>query len=311
MNLNNAKYISTIVEHGSLAKAAEILYVSQPALSQTIKQVEEELGVKIFQKKGRSLKLTPAGKLYLNTAQQMMLLDKNLKDELTYLKPNRGATIKFGISVEYGRTLLPKIIYELRKNRPNINLNITLMGSTDLEKALSENKIDVAVCSNVSSFSSLDYIFLSKDILGVLVGEYSYLYNTFINGQSISLSDTISSNFVSLTKGHYSRFVLDSLLSSNNLTARNLFEVGNFEIAKNIAIYCGDVFITSYALVKHDIENEIVKAKFFPLKNIAIEKKMFLIKSKDKFVDDDMAYFLDLVKRLSSYMLDLPESVSL
>lgn len=305
MNLNNAKYISIIVEEGTVSKAAEKLFISQPAISQTIKQVEEELGLKIFEKDGRKLKLTSAGKVYLNTSQQIMMLYKNMQKELSYLKPDKKFNINFGISTEYGTIILPKIINDIRENRPNINLNITLMGSTDLEKAVSEGKVDVAICSNVSSYANIEYIFLSQDLIGVLTGEKSDLYSTFINAQPISLNDTLSSDFVTLTPGNYSRFVLDFLLNKNNLTVKKLLEVSSFDIAKNIAIYCGEVLITSYALVKKEVENSNIKAKFFPLKDISLEKKLYLIKNKEKYLNDNMIYFMDLVKSLSNYMLDI------
>lgn len=302
MNLNNAKYISTIVEEGSLTKAAEKLYISQPALSQTIKQVEDELEVKIFEKNGRNLKLTIAGERYLNAVQQMILIEHNLRDELAYLKPEKDFKINFGISVQYGRILLPKIINELRINKPNISLNITLMGSSELEKAISENKLDLAIAGNLLSFSNLNYIFLSKDILGILAGENSDLYNKFDNKDEITLRDARNSYFVSLAPGHYSRYIQDTILESNNMTIKRLTEVGNFEIAKNIAIHCGAIFITPYALVRNDLEVLKVKAKFFPLKNIAIEKVNYLIVNKERYLNEDMTDFIDLIKKLGPFM---------
>ena len=82
MNIRQAQYLITVYEEGSISNAAKRLYISQPALSQTIQIVEKEIGARIFNRNTTPISLTYAGEKYLATAPKLIALETNIHREI-------------------------------------------------------------------------------------------------------------------------------------------------------------------------------------------------------------------------------------
>jgi DNA-binding transcriptional LysR family regulator len=115
MNLNSANYILTILQEGSFSAAAQKLYISQPALSQTVKQVENSLGTPIFIRAGNRLKLTYAGERYVQAARQMLALENNLQNEINEINKESCGLLRFGIPTQMGFMVIPAILREFQE----------------------------------------------------------------------------------------------------------------------------------------------------------------------------------------------------
>ena len=89
MMFRNYEYFVAIAEAGSLTRAAEILYVSQPSLSQYLRRLESELGVELFNHRTSPLKLTYTGERYYESVKQMMRLEENIKRIPGYQEPGK------------------------------------------------------------------------------------------------------------------------------------------------------------------------------------------------------------------------------
>lgn len=86
VNLKHAQYVLTVLRTGSMTEAAKQLYISQPSLSQTIRQAEEQLGMPIFNRDTAPLSLTYAGQMYVKAAREVMSIDTNLLNEIEEIK---------------------------------------------------------------------------------------------------------------------------------------------------------------------------------------------------------------------------------
>ena len=98
MDSKQIQYILKVAECQNITRAAEQLYVSQPALSHFISKAEEELGAKIFNRGTTPLTLTQAGEHYVKTARMMMALEENLRQEIDDLNNSRDGEIRLGLS---------------------------------------------------------------------------------------------------------------------------------------------------------------------------------------------------------------------
>lgn len=297
LNLNNEKYILTIVQESSISKAAKKLFISQPALSQTIKFVEKEFEIKIFSRKGKFLELTPEGEKYIEFIKKLVLMERNFHDEIKDMQNTDIETIRFGISTQLGKILLHTLINEFEKLHPNVKFDIELKGSIQLEKMISEDLLDIAITSNMSSNWNLTYDFLSEELIGILAGENSISSKIFKNGEEISIKDTAESNYVFLTKGHYSRLTQDELFKANNITISNYIEVDSFEIGKNLAIGCERVMVVPYSLIEDDPVFISSKATFHPLKNISTKRNNYLTHRKNRYLSNAILDFIEIIKK--------------
>ena len=120
MNMKNLQYVLAVCQEGNITAAAHTQHVSQPALSQAIKQEEQNLGTPIFHRGSTPLQLTPAGKRYVETGRQIMMLEQNLKNELSDLNGESTGILRFGISAQEGMYLLPRVLPRFFQMYPQV-----------------------------------------------------------------------------------------------------------------------------------------------------------------------------------------------
>ena len=109
MVLHNYEYFVAIVDEGSLTKAAEHLYVSQPSLSQYLKRLEANLGVELFDRSASPLRLTYTGERYYQYVLQMMKLDENIRREFQDIKNQTSGRLRLGVALWRGACLSPAV----------------------------------------------------------------------------------------------------------------------------------------------------------------------------------------------------------
>src|SRR3954466_12733662 len=97
MDIHHLEYFSEVAKHLSFTKAASTLHVSQPSISKAIKSIEEELGVPLFYRSSKELKLTDAGKAVLVNAQRVLVAFGNLTSELSDIMEIKKGEIRVGI----------------------------------------------------------------------------------------------------------------------------------------------------------------------------------------------------------------------
>ena len=99
MNMKQALYFKTIAQYGTITAAAKQLYISQPSLSQTLRQIEEEVGTPLFDRSTSPFHLTYAGERYLKAVEAMLEIDARLKAEIESIRHEDGGRLRLGISV--------------------------------------------------------------------------------------------------------------------------------------------------------------------------------------------------------------------
>ena len=137
------KYIYTVYQKGSFSKAAESLYMTQPALSISIQKVETEIGMPLFNRDKKPLELTEAGKLYIEKIRQIMHLENELAQQLGDLTSLKTGNLRVGGSHYFNSYILPPVIADFKKKWPGIDLQLTEAGSNELLDMLKEDLIDL------------------------------------------------------------------------------------------------------------------------------------------------------------------------
>ena len=150
MNMKNLQYVLAVCQEGNITAAAHTQHVSQPALSQAIKQEEQNLGTSIFQRGSTPLQLTPAGKRYVETGRQIMMLEQNLKNELSDLKGESTGILRFGISAQEGMYLLPRVLPRFFQMYPQVKLCVEERGSALLEEMLLDGTVAIGCWPGMS-----------------------------------------------------------------------------------------------------------------------------------------------------------------
>ena len=145
MQLRDIQYVVTIADMQSFSKAAEALYISQPALSQCIKRLEADLGVALFARKRKHVLLTRAGELFLQDARQILQLSSHITSQMENLHVLKQGKLHIGMTSLFGRFYFAQSYNAFHTLYPNIEITVHEATSISLEHLLAAGKIDIAL----------------------------------------------------------------------------------------------------------------------------------------------------------------------
>lgn len=145
MEMKEFVYLITLAEEGNISRAADRLYMAQSSLSQFLQQFEAELGVKLFMRTSKGIRLTYSGECFVEHARGMLLEYQRAKNELWDNENLTAGKVIFGISSFRGLRMLPKILKSFRERYPGIKVEVVEEHSMRLEELLLDGKIDLAV----------------------------------------------------------------------------------------------------------------------------------------------------------------------
>lgn len=138
-------YVTTIAQEGSLTRAAQRLYITQPALSHSLAGIEEALGQPLFRRESRGLVLTYAGERYCETAREILKMYGDLEQELGELEGLRRGRALIGMTRFLSMELMPEVLPRYRAQYPGIEVLLWEEPSTRLLEMLSTRQLDLGV----------------------------------------------------------------------------------------------------------------------------------------------------------------------
>lgn len=146
MRLMQLQYFQAICKNGSISKAAKELHVSQPSITRSIKELESEIGVNLFQRVKKKLELTGEGEFFLNRVNKILVDIDDLMEEMYDLVGKRNH-IKLGIPLQVGAYFLPIIMNKFHESYPEIELELIEGGAIDTMKMVLEEQLDMAIAA--------------------------------------------------------------------------------------------------------------------------------------------------------------------
>jgi LysR family transcriptional regulator for metE and metH len=171
MNLaiHHFSLVNTIVQEGTLTRAAEKLHLTQSALSHQLKELEKELGIPVFYRKGKKLQLSGEGARFLKSAQKILSELTVLENDMNHLKNGESGTLKIITQCYTAYHWLPGIIKNYKKISPGVDIHI-LSAATYLPlEYLVKGELDIAIIRNKMSNPVINYEPLFEDQLFVIV----------------------------------------------------------------------------------------------------------------------------------------------
>lgn len=253
MNSRQAHYIQTIAQEGSITAAAKKLFVSQPSLSQMVRQIESDAGVTLFDRSALPMRLTYAGEKYLECAQAMLLANTRLENQLQDIRKANSGRLRLGISVQRSMQMLPLAMPWFTLQYPNVTIELREAGSRRLEDLLRSGEIDLALAAMDSTSARFDYRLIESETIGILAARTTALATQYPEGTPLSLESAARERFVSLKQGHSVRVVQEQLFRKYALEPKILLETDSLEVAKRVTVACGacmlcsDIYMDAYA----------------------------------------------------------------
>lgn len=282
MNLKQARYVKTIAQCGSITAAAKKLYVSQPSLSQMLRQIEEEIGLPIFDRSVSPFRITYAGEKYLQAADIILAANEQLKSQLREIKHDHSGKLRLGISVQRAMQVLPLVLPIFARQYPHVTLELTESGSATLEELLRKGEIDLALAAIESTGTHMTYELLEKETIGILAGKDSRIAKRLTSGTSVVLQDAQDDCFISLKEGHSVRVVQDKLFRRHGFNPKILLETDALEVGKRVALETGACMLLSNIYVDEYVRQK--RGEFFPLADYENHRHFYACYRKDEFI---------------------------
>lgn len=159
MDTKIIEYVIAIAEEKSLSKAAEKLYISQPALSQRLKKLEEELGTPLFIRDNAGLSITDAGRIYINGGRSILKIKQDALNKLSGMNRRNKDLLRFGCATSLALECIPAF----REKYPDIELITQRCSTPSAKEALIMGRMDIAVLlTSTLQHSTLEYLPLSE-----------------------------------------------------------------------------------------------------------------------------------------------------
>ncbi|MBY0221612.1 LysR family transcriptional regulator [Sporosarcina aquimarina] len=284
MNLHRLHCFVTVVEEGSVSKAAKKLNMSQPPLSMLIRKLEEELNVTLFERYKKRLLVTEVGNLLYERAKELLISSENVVKEVAEYSEGIKGTVRIGTSTSANITFIPNVLKEIQEQSLDITLDVREGKYTDILREIRNNEIDVGLVRNTYQPDDLEIIKLVKEplLLALPPG------HPLLNKSSIELSDLRNENFLMqrTTQGqNISDFIMEACHASG--------------FTPNI-VYWGTTSLPILLMVKKGIGVSFVPQSFLQLNDDVNLPTMVKVSSPYLFSSQSMIMLQDRFRTFST-----------
>lgn len=263
-----------------MTESASNLFMTQPAVSQAIKDLENEFGLNFFDRIGKKLYLTHDGETLFSYARRILNLYDECQKEIKSVKDLKAGQLKIGASTTIGIYILTGIIGKYTKINEGIDVSIIIENTKNISNLILDNKIDFAFVEGpVYSNEILVEEFCDDELIIIASVEHQ-----FASQNEIDIKDLEKEKIIMREKGSGTREIFENLLLTNNVKLQKILELGNTEAIKK-AVEAGlGISCLSKRAVQREIEHK--KLAVINLKDIEITRKLNLIYHKDKNLSD-------------------------
>ena len=276
INLHQLATFQVVAKHCSYVRAAEELHFSQPAVSAQIRQLEESLGVKLFDKIGRKTHLTQAGEeLYLYSQKIFSLIDETMETMESLRSPHYGR-LSVGADTTVGTYVVPKLLGKFHQMYPEVEITLEVFNRIHLLDALINNRIDMVILGKIPTEVPVFVApFASNEL--VLVASPTHRLAGCIN---VPFAELAREHFLLREVGSGTRDALESSFQEAGYPLQVSMQVGNNSaIKQGVAAGLGIALISRVAI---DMELETNRLVILDVEGFPIMRQWRLVHLKDK-----------------------------
>lgn len=251
--LDQLRILKAIAAEGSFKRAADSLYVSQPAVSLQVQNLERQLDVPLFDRGGRRAQLTEAGYLLLNYGEKILTLCQETCRAIEDLQNLQGGTLIVGASQTTGTYLLPRMIGMFRQKYPDVAVQLHVHSTRRTSWSVANGQIDLAIIGGEVSpelQDSLEIIPYAEDELALILP----VFHPLAKVETIQKEDLYRLQFIALDSQSTIRKVIDQVLTRCGIETRRLrieMELNSIEAIKNaVQSGLGAAFVSISAIEK-------------------------------------------------------------
>jgi DNA-binding transcriptional LysR family regulator len=299
--LDQLRILKAIAAEGSFKRAADSLYVSQPAVSLQVQNLERQLDVPLFDRGGRRAQLTEAGHLLLSYGDRILALCQETCRAIEDLQNLQGGTLIIGASQTTGTYLMPKLIGLFRHQYPDVAVQLHVHSTRRTCWSIVNGQVDLAIIGGevpLELQTSLDIEPYAEDELALVLP----VFHPLAQKETIQREDLYRLNFITLDAQSTIRKVIDQILVRSNIDPRLLkieMELNSIEAIKNaVQSGLGAAFISVSAIEK---ELKLGALKRVAIENVVVKRTLSLILNPNRYRSKASEIFIaEILPKLST-----------
>ena len=290
-NLNRYRLFCAVAECESISKAAELNYISQPAISKAITKMEESLGTVLFNRNHRGVTLTDEGKVFYDELKSAFDIIKAGEDKLRSINELGIGRLRLGASSVLCKAMLLPYLKGFINENPHIKITIECQSSSRIHKMLMDGVIDVGLMVKPDNMTELSFISLGE-IEDIFAATPNYLDNLALRNESDIFENA---NIMLLDSENVSRHHVDKFFKENNIEPKHILEVSNMDML----IEFTKIGMGVSCVVKQFVEKEIEcgELREIPLNSKINTREVGLAFIKTSRLNATMQKFINYVNR--------------
>jgi DNA-binding transcriptional LysR family regulator len=248
MDFRELTYVTAVADCKSVTAAAKKLYISQPSLSYILSKVEQDVGVRLFDRKTNPITLTYAGEKYVETARKILKMRDNLRSELLDIGSGEQGEIKIGIPTERAGYMLPKVAGRFQESFPRTEIRLMESKSDEIIESLLNDRITFAILPGGREGlpAGLHTELIYQEQILLVAGDHMIKEDMLVPKDEdgafmgrdlpvVKLSCTGDLPYIMMQKGRYIRKATDRLFQQANINPKEVMELASCMSAAQLA----------------------------------------------------------------------------
>ena len=311
---SHREIIYTIYKEQSFSRAAQKLFIAQPSLSLLVKKLETQLGVPLFDRSCKPIRLTEAGREYIRAVEGIRKTEADFMNYLQSVRALEAGTLGIGSNQLLSSLVLPKYIAEFNRKYPNIRLSLRDANSTTLQNEITLGQLDMVIDNHTLPADLFDQEQLATEHLLLAVpvsfaeneelSPYRLTYEDIEAGRHIGVTDTVPLKklknvpFILMNRDNDTRKLTDKIFQEAGFSPAVLFELDRMTTLYSYVELGAAAAIVSDTLVQNIHTAEPDHICFYPLNSRFASRSIYASYKKNKYRSPAMQAFVETLNGL-------------
>lgn len=304
--------IYTVYQEGSVSKAAQKLFISQPSLSVMIQKIEEEVGVPLFDRTSKPIRLTEAGQEYIKAAEEILHIEKSFQNYLEACQELKTGSLTIGSNQLLSSLVLPRYIGQFLSRYPNIHLNLIDDNSVVLENMAIAGQLDLVLDNHLLDRNMFEQHFWRKEWLLLAVPKsfscneglekFQLTYEDIVAGKHLTeekhyapLSAFGEIPYVAMTRQNETRRRSDEIFHQAGIKPQNILEIDRLVTLYSFVEQGSAASIVSDTLVQY-LQSHSDNVVFYRLNSPHACRELYISYKRNRYYSKAMEAFVSLIQ---------------
>ena len=290
MNLHHLAIFATVAATGSLTASARKLHVSQPALSRELKAFEQRLGVTLFERHAKGMRLTQAGEVLNRYAVRLFELERTAEAAMQEIAGALRGRLTLGASNTIGTYVLPPLLAAFRRQRPRVEISLFVGNTEQVSQGVDDMRFMLGFIEGPLHLQGLrSSVFQHDEIMPVAAPDHPLFAR-----QTLEPADLAGEALLMREHGSGTRELIAAALQRQNITPGETMEFGNTEALKRAAVHGGGIAWLPRICMLNELADGSLRT--LPVRALTITRPLMMVQRENAHLEPAAEAFVRLLQ---------------